>query len=85
MCIHYQDRLRGIQNYNAALITCSINSCPIQYAPASNAALQALSDAMEYAPIAKALSSLDASSEQRLSEMPVVPFSFGGRTSNAGD
>ena len=41
------------------------------------------SDGTEYAPIAKALTSLDATSEQRLSGMPVVPFSFGGRTTNS--
>ena len=41
------------------------------------------SNAMEYTPTTKALSSLDATSEQKLSGMPVVPFSFGGRPSNA--
>ena len=75
-CIRCQDRLHGVRNYNPAIITGFTNlwtSCFKDHARSDmqQGALvlfrkSQCSDATEYTPIAKALSSLDASSEQRL-------------------
>ena len=76
MCIRFQDKLRGTRNYNPAYITGSKNlrASAFKDHAKSDMHQRAMvlfkksqsSDVTEYAPIAKALSTLDASSEQRL-------------------
>ena len=76
MCVRFQERLRGVRNYNPAFIVGSTNFRTSSFKDHARSDMHQramllfrksqTSDVTEYAPIAKALATLDATSEKRL-------------------